>query len=175
MCQVLLYRITLRNSLRRYWLTLLNILKSANVKTQVKSCLSPKGITQFRCFSGVSASFNWEMVSSLSVLRPVFRGTQSWSDHRPRGIWTCAGWNRETKRSRQGVQRQFHFLSKNRLCLLRWVLRLKSLAQHKQVQEKHCDWDTFYGKLWLLLVEKATVGTDRKLTFTLRNGMEIEV
>ena len=57
---------------RRYWLTLLNILKSANVKTQVKSCLSPKGITQFRCFSGVSASFNWEMVSSLSVLRPVY-------------------------------------------------------------------------------------------------------
>ena len=35
--------------------------------------------------------------------------------------------------------------------------------------------DTFDGKLWLLLVEKATVGTDEKLTFTLRNGMEIEV
>ena len=35
--------------------------------------------------------------------------------------------------------------------------------------------DTFDGKLWLLLVEKATVGTDGKLTFTLRNGMEIEV
>lgn len=34
--------------------------------------------------------------------------------------------------------------------------------------------DTFDGKLWLLLVEKATVGTDGKLTFTLRNGMEIE-
>ena len=35
--------------------------------------------------------------------------------------------------------------------------------------------NTFDGKLWLLLVEKATVGTDGKLTFTLRNGMEIEV
>ncbi len=35
--------------------------------------------------------------------------------------------------------------------------------------------DTFDGKLWLLLVERATVGTDGKLTFTLRNGMEIEV
>jgi len=35
--------------------------------------------------------------------------------------------------------------------------------------------DTFDGKLWLLLVEKATVGTDGKLTFTLRNGMEIEM
>ncbi len=35
--------------------------------------------------------------------------------------------------------------------------------------------DTFDGKLLLLLVEKATVDTDGKLTFTLRNGMEIEV
>ena len=35
--------------------------------------------------------------------------------------------------------------------------------------------DTFDGKLWLLLVEKATVGTDGKLTFNLRNGMEVEV
>lgn len=35
--------------------------------------------------------------------------------------------------------------------------------------------DTFDGKLWLLLVEKATVSTDGKLTFTLRNGMEIQV
>ena len=35
--------------------------------------------------------------------------------------------------------------------------------------------DTFDAKLWLLLVEKATVGTDSKLTFTLRNGTEIEV
>ncbi|MDD6060604.1 MAG: hypothetical protein PUB97_09525 [Ruminococcus sp.] len=35
--------------------------------------------------------------------------------------------------------------------------------------------DPFDGKLWLLLVEKATVVTDGKLTFTLRNGMEIEV
>ena len=33
----------------------------------------------------------------------------------------------------------------------------------------------FDEKLWLLLVEKATVGTDGKLTFTLRNGTEIEV
>ncbi|MBR6996519.1 MAG: hypothetical protein IKH96_10955 [Ruminococcus sp.] len=35
--------------------------------------------------------------------------------------------------------------------------------------------DTFDGKLWLLLVEKVAVGTDGKLTFTLRNGMKIEV
>ena len=35
--------------------------------------------------------------------------------------------------------------------------------------------NTFDAKLWLLLVEKATVGTDGKLTFTLRNGMEIQV
>jgi hypothetical protein len=35
--------------------------------------------------------------------------------------------------------------------------------------------DTFDAKLWLLLVEKATVGTDGKLTFTQRNGMEVEV
>lgn len=35
--------------------------------------------------------------------------------------------------------------------------------------------NTFDGKLWLLLVEKATVGTNGKLTFTLRNGMAIEV
>ena len=35
--------------------------------------------------------------------------------------------------------------------------------------------NTFDAKLWLLLVEKATVGTDGKLTFTLRNCMEIEV
>ena len=34
---------------------------------------------------------------------------------------------------------------------------------------------TFDGKLWLLLVEKATVGTDGKLTLTLRDRMEIEV
>ena len=34
--------------------------------------------------------------------------------------------------------------------------------------------DTFGAKLWLLLVEKASVGTDGKLTFKLRNGMEIE-
>ena len=34
--------------------------------------------------------------------------------------------------------------------------------------------DTFDGKLWLLLVEKATLGTYGKLTFTLRNGTEIE-
>ena len=33
----------------------------------------------------------------------------------------------------------------------------------------------FDEKLWRLMVEKATVGTDGKLTFTLRNGMEIEV
>ena len=35
--------------------------------------------------------------------------------------------------------------------------------------------NTFDAKLWLLLVEKATVGTDGKLTFTLRNCMEVEV
>ena len=35
--------------------------------------------------------------------------------------------------------------------------------------------DKFDERLWRLMVEKATVGTDGKLTFTLRNGMEIEV
>lgn len=35
--------------------------------------------------------------------------------------------------------------------------------------------NAFDGKLWLLLVEKVTVDTDGGLTFTLRNGMEIEV
>ncbi|MGN0647775.1 MAG: hypothetical protein ACI4J3_03995 [Oscillospiraceae bacterium] len=35
--------------------------------------------------------------------------------------------------------------------------------------------DTFDGKLWLLLMEKATVSTYGQLTFTLRNGMEVEV
>ncbi len=35
--------------------------------------------------------------------------------------------------------------------------------------------DIFDGKLWLLLVEKATMGTDGKLTFMLRNGMEVEM
>lgn len=35
--------------------------------------------------------------------------------------------------------------------------------------------DIFDGKLWLLLVDKATMGTDGKLTFTLRNGMEVEM
>ena len=35
--------------------------------------------------------------------------------------------------------------------------------------------DSFDEKLWRLMVEKATVSTDGKLTFTLRNGMEIEV
>lgn len=33
--------------------------------------------------------------------------------------------------------------------------------------------DIFDGKLWLLLVEKATMDTDGKLTFTLRNGMKV--
>ncbi len=33
----------------------------------------------------------------------------------------------------------------------------------------------FDERLWRLMVEKATVDTDGKLTFTLRNGMEIEV
>ena len=35
--------------------------------------------------------------------------------------------------------------------------------------------DSFDEKLWRLMVEKATVSTDGKLTFTLPNGMEIEV
>lgn len=33
----------------------------------------------------------------------------------------------------------------------------------------------FDEKLWRLMVEKLVVGVDGKLTFTLRNGMEIEV
>ena len=51
--------------------------------------------------------------------------------------------------------------------LLEWLIRTMS--------REGIVTDTFDGKLWLLLVEKATVGTDGKLTFTLRNGMEIEV
>ena len=35
--------------------------------------------------------------------------------------------------------------------------------------------DKFDERLWRLMVEKVTVDTDGKLTFTLRNGMEIEV
>ena len=35
--------------------------------------------------------------------------------------------------------------------------------------------DKFDERLWRLMVEKATVDTDGKLTFTLRNGMEIKV
>lgn len=35
--------------------------------------------------------------------------------------------------------------------------------------------DKFDERLWWLMVEKVTVDTDGKLTFTLRNGMEIEV
>ena len=35
--------------------------------------------------------------------------------------------------------------------------------------------DIVDGKFWLLMVEKATMGTDGKLTFTLRNGMEVEM
>lgn len=35
--------------------------------------------------------------------------------------------------------------------------------------------EVFDEKLWRLMVEKVVVGTDGKLTFTLRNGMKIEV
>lgn len=35
--------------------------------------------------------------------------------------------------------------------------------------------DRFDEKLWRLMVEKVVVRTDGVLTFTLRNGMEIEV
>ncbi len=45
----------------------------------------------------------------------------------------------------------------------------------KALEESGILIDKFDEKLWRLMVEKATVGTDGKLTFTLRNGMEIEV
>ena len=74
---------------------LLNILKSENVKTWVKSCLSPKGITQFRYFSGVSASFNWKAefkkkvqsylnaetpTISVPFTKQLYRVRKSWAD-----------------------------------------------------------------------------------------------
>lgn len=45
----------------------------------------------------------------------------------------------------------------------------------KTLEESGILIDKFDERLWRLMVEKATVGTDGKLTFTLRNGMEIEV
>ena len=35
--------------------------------------------------------------------------------------------------------------------------------------------DKFDERLWRLMVEKVVVGIEGELTFTLRNGMEIEV
>lgn len=109
----------LRNSLRRYWLTLLNILKSANVKTRVKSCLSPKGITQFRCFSGVSASFNWKMASSLSVLRPVFRRGTSYSYNREKRLAVSTA-----NPQRKTIQKAAQYSSKTTHCGQGSVVRL---------------------------------------------------
>lgn len=45
----------------------------------------------------------------------------------------------------------------------------------KELEESGILIDKFDERLWRLMVEKATVDTDGKLTFTLRNGMEIEV
>ena len=45
----------------------------------------------------------------------------------------------------------------------------------KALEESGILIDKFDERLWRLMVEKATVDTDGKLTFTLRNGMEIEV
>ena len=45
----------------------------------------------------------------------------------------------------------------------------------KMLEESGILIDKFDERLWRLMVEKATVDTDGKLTFTLRNGMEIEV
>ena len=45
----------------------------------------------------------------------------------------------------------------------------------KMLEESGILIDKFDERLWRLMVEKATVDTDGKLTFTLRNVMEIEV
>ena len=45
----------------------------------------------------------------------------------------------------------------------------------KILEESEILIDKFDERLWRLMVEKVTVDTDGKLTFTLRNGMEIEV
>ena len=45
----------------------------------------------------------------------------------------------------------------------------------REIQESEMTVGVFDEKLWRLMVEKVVVGTDVKLTFTLRNGMEIEI
>lgn len=45
----------------------------------------------------------------------------------------------------------------------------------REMQESEMTAEVFDEKLWRLMVEKVVVGTDGKLTFTLRNGMKIEV
>ena len=110
------------------WTQALNILKLANVKTQVKNCLSPKGIMQFRCFSGVSASFNWKMVSSLSVLRPVFCGRQPSCHYSSREIWTGTGWDDPEKIGRERIQWQQSVFLQNHMLLLRRILWCKGMA-----------------------------------------------
>ncbi len=45
----------------------------------------------------------------------------------------------------------------------------------REMQESDLTVGKFDEKLWRLMVEKVVVGTDGKLIFTLRNGMEVEV
>lgn len=45
----------------------------------------------------------------------------------------------------------------------------------REMQESEMTAEVFDEKLWRLMVEKVVVGRDGKLTFTLRNGMKIEV
>lgn len=44
----------------------------------------------------------------------------------------------------------------------------------REMQENEMTAGIFDEKLWRLMVEKVVVGTDGRLTFTLRNGMEVE-
>lgn len=44
----------------------------------------------------------------------------------------------------------------------------------REMQESEMTVGVFDEKIWRLIVEKVVVGTDGKLTFTLRNGMEVE-
>ena len=55
------------------------------------SCLFPKGIMQFRCFFGVSAFFNWEMASYLSVLRQILCRRKPRNRYSKRNLYASSG------------------------------------------------------------------------------------
>lgn len=55
------------------------------------SCLFPKGIMQFRCFFGLSAFFNWEMASYLSVLRQILCRRKPRNRYSKRNLYASSG------------------------------------------------------------------------------------